>query len=214
MHGKEIRMGKIKDQLELLDDGGVLSEVKSQLAAGTSPEAILDECKDAMAVIGEEFSEGRMFVSDLMMAANIFESITAEVMPLIKDVFEGSSKGKVVIGTVKGDIHNIGKDLVANMLLVNGFEVIDLGVDVEPDSFITAIKENDATVLAISCLLVSCYESIKATVDALQAAGLRDGVKVIIGGGPIDELVVDFSGADAFGRDPQDAIKLCEEVLA
>jgi len=207
-------MGKIKDLLEQLDDVGALAEVKSQLAAGTTPEDVLAECKDAMIFIGNEFSEGKMFVSDLMMAADIVESITAEVLPLIKGATGEISKGKVVIGTVEGDIHNIGKDIVANMLLVNGFEVIDLGVDVAPDAFISALKDNDAKVLALSCLLVSCYPSIKAMVETLQAEGLRDSIKIIIGGGPIDDYVVEFSGADAFGRDPQDAIKFCEEALA
>ena len=207
-------MGKIKDLLEQLDDEGTLAEVQAELAAGITPDAVLAECKDAMTFIGDEFSEGRMFVSDLMMAADIFESITTVVLPLIKSADEGAGMGKVVIGTVEGDIHNIGKDIVGSMLMVNGFEVIDLGVDVAPEAFIAALKDNDAKVLSLSCLLVSCYESIKRTVEALQAEGLRSSVKVIIGGGPIDEHVVEYSGADAFGRDPQDAIRFCEEALA
>ncbi|MCL2826868.1 MAG: cobalamin-dependent protein [Eggerthellaceae bacterium] len=207
-------MGKIKELLEQLDDEGALAEAKAQLAAGTAPEEVLDECKEAMVTIGDEFSEGRMFVSDLMMAADIFESISAEVLPLIKGTDAGPGKGTVILGTVEGDIHNIGKDIVSNMLLVSGFNVVDLGVNVAPDAFVAALKENDAKVLALSCLLVSCYGSIKNTVDALQAAGLRDGVTVIIGGGPIDDHVVEYSGADAFGHDPQDAVRLCEEALA
>jgi len=207
-------MGKIKELLEQLDDEGALAAAQADLAAGVAPEDVLAECKEAMGFIGDEFSAGRMFVSDLMMAAEIFQSITDEVLPLVKGAGTGESKGKVVMGTVHGDIHNIGKDIVANMLLVNGFEVIDLGVDVVPADFVAAVQDNGAKVLALSCLLVSCYDSIKQTIEALQAAGLRDGVKVIIGGGPIDEHVVEFSGADAFGRDPQDAVRFCEEALA
>jgi methanogenic corrinoid protein MtbC1 len=207
-------IGLIGDLLSNLDDEKVLAEVKKALDANTAPAKILAECQDAMVAIGNAFSAGTMFVSDLMMAGAIFEDISKLVLPKIKAAGTGKSGGKVVLGTVKDDVHNIGKDIVGNMLTASGFEVIDVGVDVPAENFVKAVKESGAKVLAMSCLLVSCYDSIKDTVDALKSAGLRDKVKVIIGGGPVDEHVVKYSGADAFGSDPQECIHLCEEAYA
>jgi methanogenic corrinoid protein MtbC1 len=154
-----------------------------------------------------------MFVSDLMMAGELFKAINALTMPLLKNA-DVPSMGKVVLGTVKEDIHDIGKDIVHNMLAANGIEVIDLGVDVSPEQFVAALKEHNAKVLALSCLLVSCYGSILKTVEAVKAAGLRDKVKIIIGGGPVDDHVVNYSGADAVGFAAQDAVNYCREVLS
>ncbi|AEF84032.1 methionine synthase [Treponema primitia ZAS-2] len=207
-------MGVIKDSLSNLDDEKALAEVKKALDANTAPDKILGECQDAMVAIGNAFSAGTMFVSDLMMAGAIFEDISKLVLPKIKAAGTGKSGAKVVIGTVKNDIHNIGKDIVANMLTASGFDVIDVGVDVPAENFVKAVKDSGAKALAMSCLLVSCYDSIKDTVEALKKEGLRDKVKIIIGGGPVDDHVVKYSGADGFGLDPQACIHLCEEAYA
>jgi methylmalonyl-CoA mutase cobalamin-binding domain/chain len=205
-------MGVIKDSLSSLDDEKALAEVKKALDANTAPDKILGECQDAMVAIGDAFSAGTMFVSDLMMAGAIFEDISKLVLPKIKAAGTGKSGAKVVIGTVKNDIHNIGKDIVANMLTASGFDVIDVGVDVPAENFVKAVKDSGTKVLAMSCLLVSCYDSIKDTVEVLKKEGLRDKVKIIIGGGPVDDHVVKYAGADAFGLDPQECIHLCEEA--
>ena len=206
-------MSNIKDLLVNLDDEALLEEVQKQLDAGIDPAAIIDDCRDAMIEIGELFSAGEMFVSDLMMAGAMFKSVSELVLPyLAKGAVKNS--GKVVLGTVKDDIHDIGKDIVHNMLAAGGFEVIDLGVDVPPEDFVAALKEHDAKVLALSCLLASCYSSILATVQAVAAAGLRDKVKIIIGGGPIDQNVVAYSGADAMGGPAQETVNYCREVLS
>ncbi len=205
-------MSKVKDLLLELDDEGILDEVRNELDNGVSPEDILIQCQEGMVAIGDEFDKKNLFVSDLMMAGAIFESISEILLPLLKKD-EGEKKGiKIVIGTVKNDIHDIGKDIVSKMLMASGFDVIDLGVDVSPEDFVKALVDNDAKILAMSCLLVSCYDSILATVKALEDAGIRDKVKVIIGGGPVDEHVVKYAKADAFGEGPQDAIKFCEEA--
>ncbi len=206
-------MSKIKDFLVSLDDEALLEEVKKQLEEGAAPAGIIDECQAAMVEIGNLFSDGEMFVSDLMMAGAMFKSVNELVIPLMA-AEAGKSAGKVVLGTVKDDIHDIGKDIVHNMLTAGGFEVIDLGVDVQPEDFIAALKEHDAKVLALSCLLASCYASILATVRAVEAAGLRDKVKIIIGGGPIDQTVVAYSGADAMGGPAQETVNYCREVLS
>ena len=205
-------MSNIKDLLVNLDDEALLEEVQKQLDAGIDPATIIDDCRDAMIEIGELFSAGEMFVSDLMMAGAMFKSVSELVLPyLTKGAVKNS--GKVVLGTVKDDIHDIGKDIVHNMLAAGGFEVIDLGVDVPPEDFVAALKEHDAKVLALSCLLASCYSSILATVQAVAAASLRDKVKIIIGGGPIDQNVVAYSGADAMGGPVQETVNYCREVL-
>jgi len=205
-------MSKIKELLVSFDEEALLVETRKELDGGTNPMDVLTECQDAMVEIGKQFNAGEMFVSDLMMAGELFKGVSALAMPLLKkgDI---PSAGKVILGTVKEDIHDIGKEIVHNMLTANGFEVIDLGVDVPPEQFVAALKEHNAKVLALSCLLVTCYGSILATVNAVKAAGLRDKVKIIIGGGPVDEHVVAYSGADAVGFAAQDAVNYCREVL-
>ena len=207
-------MGKIKDLMVEFEDEDLIEEVESQLKDGTAPSAIIQECQDAMVAIGDQFSEGELFVSDLMMAGAMFKDVSEAIAPYIEGGEAGASKGAVVLGTVKDDIHDIGKDIVATMLSASGFEVIDLGVDVEPEQFVAALKDSGAKVLALSCLLASCYGSILDTVNAVTEAGLRDDVKIIIGGGPIDQHVVDYSGADTFGGPAQETVDFCEKVYA
>lgn len=205
--------GEIKKLLVDLDEEGLVAEVKKKLESGANPTDIIAECQDGMVEIGELFSRQEMFVSDLMMSAMIFKEVSEVVEPYLAKDDDKKALGKVVLGTVKDDIHDIGKDIVGTMLKSNNFEVVDLGVDVEPEAFVQAVRESGAKVVALSCLLASCYTSIKATVEAFQDAGIRDDVKVIIGGGPVDQHVVTFSGADTFGPDAQGAVKYCREVL-
>ena len=205
-------MGKIKELLVGFEDEALVEEVKKELAAGTDPQAILTECQEGMVEIGNLFSAGEMFVSDLMRSAVMFKAVGEEVLPHIQKSGAGASLGKVVLGTVKDDIHDIGKDIVHSMLAAAGFEVIDVGVDAAPEVFIKALQDSGAKVLGLSCLLASCYGSILATVEAVKAAGLRDSVKIIIGGGPIDENVVAYSGADTMGADAQATVNFCKEV--
>ncbi|AEF87043.1 methionine synthase [Treponema primitia ZAS-2] len=207
-------MGRIKDSLFKLEDEKVLAEVQKTLDAGVPPEKVLEECKTAMVAFSEAFLQGKMFVSDLLISGVIFEDINKLVMPRMKASAAKKNAGKVVIGTVKNDIHNIGKIFVSNMLAASGFEVIDVGVDVPPKNFIEAVGDSNARALAMSCLLANCYDSIKETVEALEKAGLRDRVKIIIGGGWVDAHVVRYSGADAFGFNPQQCVHFCEEVYA
>ena len=205
-------MGKIKELLVSFDEDALLAEVRKELDGGIEPTTILSQCQDAMVEIGSQFNAGEMFVSDLMMAGELFKGVSALIMPLLKKG-DMATAGKVVLGTVKDDIHDIGKDIVNNTLTASGFEVIDLGVDVPPEQFVKALKEHGAKVLALSCLLVTCYGSILETVKAVKDSGLRDKVKIIIGGGPVDEHVVKYSGADAMGVAAQDAVNFCREVL-
>lgn len=206
-------MSNIAQMITDLEDKAVLEEVKKQLDAGVNPTDIFAECQDGMNGVGKRFQDKEYFVSDLMMSGAIFKEVSELIKPYIKGS-DGSSMGKVILGTVKDDIHDIGKDLVHAMLEAGNFEVIDVGVDVPSEVFIDTLKDNpDAKVLALSCLLTSCYDSVKDTVQAVEKAGLRDKVKIAIGGGPIDEDVVKYTGADKFGKDAQEAVKVCKELM-
>jgi methanogenic corrinoid protein MtbC1 len=202
----------IKDALAELNEDLALQLVKDALAAKTPAFDILQACQDGMTEVGRRFESQDYFVSDLMMSGEIFKQIGALLEPELKA--SGSrTVGKIVFGTVKGDIHDIGKDIVVNMLKSSNFEVIDLGVDVAPEIFVSTLKESGATVLGMSGLLTLAFDSMKSTVQALQAAGLREHVKVMIGGGPVDGSVCAFVGADEWGADAQHAVRLAKNWL-
>ncbi len=179
------------------------------LKGGTSPLVILDDCREAMTVVGKRFECGEAFVPELMLAGEMLGQISAKVKPyLAAQTGEQTKLGRVIIGTVEGDIHDIGKDIVTFMLDVNGFDVQDLGVDVPAAKFVEAVQSSGAPVVGLSGLLTISFDSMKATVEALEAAGLRSGLKVMIGGGPVTEQVRAYAGADAVGADAQAAVAL------
>ena len=209
---EEFVLSKIKEHLVNFEEELLLEEVNKQLDEGTDPMEIFNSCQEGLTEIGELFSAKEMFVSDLMMSGALFKSVSELLLPKMK-TGDNPGAGKVILGTVKDDIHDIGKDIVRNMLIAANFDVIDLGVDVPAEQFVSAVKEHEAPVLALSCLLASCYSSILEVVEAVKAAGLRDKVKIIIGGGPVDEHVVTYSGADAMGESAQDAVIYCREVI-
>lgn len=181
------------------------------LSDGADPQEILEECKKAMDIIGKRFETGECFIPELMLAGNMLSQISEKVKPLIKEQKRASKKlGKIVFGTVEGDIHDIAKDIVVFMLDINGFDVTDLGVDVSPVKFVEAVKETGAEIVGLSGFLTLAYDPMKETVKALKEAGL-DNVKVMIGGGQIDENVRNYTGATAFGRDAMTAVKLAKE---
>jgi methylmalonyl-CoA mutase cobalamin-binding domain/chain len=185
-----------------LNEEKVKELIKQEIKAGTPAIQILRECQKGMVEIGKKYEAGTYFVSELMYAGEIMKEITAELKPMLKGDSESEKKlGIVVIGTVKGDIHDLGKDIVALMLRGVGFEVIDLGVDVTPEKFVQAVKESGANIVGMSVFLTAVYESATATVNALKDAGLRDKVKIMIGGGPVTELVRQSTGCDFYGKD-------------
>ncbi len=188
-----------------------LALAKELLSAGTPPTAILDDCRAAMEIVGERFEEGQYFIPELILAGEMLKSISEEVklhMPGDHDVKKGA---KVIVGTVKGDIHDIGKDIVVFMLDVNGFEVYDLGVDVAPQVFVDKIVEVKPAVVALSGFLTLSYDSMKETVEAIEAAGLRNGLKIMVGGGTVDDQVRQYAGADAYGVDAMAAVALANQ---
>ena len=167
----------------------------------------------AMDEVGQKFENNEVFVPELLVAARAMKSAMAILEPMLKEI-GAKSAGKVVVGTVQGDLHDIGKNLVASMLTGGGFEVIDLGVNITPDQFASAVKENGAQVVAMSALLTTTMLAMKSTIEALTSAGLRDQVKILVGGAPITQDFADEIGADGYSESANGAVRLARQVLA
>jgi methanogenic corrinoid protein MtbC1 len=204
---------KLINAIAEMDEDQAQAIVKDLLAKGTDPLTILDDCRAAMDLVGKRFEKGEYFIPELILAGEMLKSISLEVKPLIQASAPATKKGKVMVGTVAGDIHDIAKDIVVFMLDVNGFEVKDLGVDVPVATFVSEAKAWHPDIVALSGFLTLAYTSMKDTVDGLKAAGLRDGVKIMIGGGTIDENVCSYAGADAYGRDAMTAVALANKWM-
>jgi 5-methyltetrahydrofolate--homocysteine methyltransferase len=188
-----------------------LQLVRKMTAEGTSPVAILDAAREAMGVIGERYEKGTYFLPELIMAGEMLTQITEVIRPELAKLPEIKRHGKVLIGTVKGDIHDIGKNIVSFMLDVNGFDVRDLGVDVAPQKFVEAIRDFHPQVIGLSGFLTLAFDAMKETIEAIKGADLRDGVKIMIGGGQITEQIKEYSGADAYGRDAMAGVSLARK---
>jgi methanogenic corrinoid protein MtbC1 len=204
------KLEEITKALADLDEDLTLQLVRESLNEKIPPVGILKACQEGMSEIGARFECQDYFVSDLIMSGEIFKQIAAILDPLL-EAGGRDRLGKVVFGTVQGDIHDIGKDIVVNMLKSAGFEVIDLGVDVPPARFVEALKESGATVLGLSGLLTLAFDAMKETIRALAAAGMRDKVRVMVGGGPVDGNVCKAVGADDWGADAQQAVRLARQ---
>ena len=204
---------KLVDAIANMDEESALQITKELLAAGTAPLNILSDCSSAMEIVGARFEKGEYFIPELILSGEIMKGISALVRPLMTggEVKDTRQRPKVVLGTVKGDIHDIGKDIVGFMLDVGGFSVTDLGVDVPIEVFIDNIKTVQPQVVALSGFLTLSYASMKETIDAIKAAGLRDNIKIMIGGGTVDQQVCEYAGADAFGKDAMAAVQLARQ---
>jgi methanogenic corrinoid protein MtbC1 len=202
--------GELAKLLADLKEPEALAFVDKALVEGIDPVVLLGEVKEGMKIVGERFARENYFIPDLVFSGEILKRIVQKLEPQLKSKKNEKEKplGKVIIGTVAGDIHDIGKDLVTFMLDVSGFEVLDLGIDVPVEKFVSAIRESGGTVVGLSGFLTLAFDSMKETVNAIKAAGLRDQVKIMIGGGQIDEQVRGYTGADAYGRDAVEAVKL------
>jgi 5-methyltetrahydrofolate--homocysteine methyltransferase len=179
------------------------------LDSGVSPQAVLDACREAMTIIGQRFETGDCFMPELILAGEILGQISAVVKPRLQQGAESKKLGKIVLGTVQGDIHDIAKDIVGFMLDINGFEVTDLGVDVAPAKFVETVNATGAKIVGLSGFLTLAFDPMKDTVKALKDAGLVD-VKVMIGGGQIDENIRQYTGADAYGKDAMAAVAIAK----
>jgi len=191
-----------------------VSTTQEAIAEGLNPQTVInDYMVKAMEEMGARFESGKAFVPNLLMSARAMKGSLELLKPLLKS--DGSeSAGKVVIGTVKGDLHDIGKNLVASMLEGCGFEVINLGVDVSSEKFVEAIKEHNADVICMSALLTTTMNYMKEVVAAIEAAGLKSKVKVMIGGAPLSKSFADQIGADGYSDNANSAVQLAKALIA
>ena len=196
------------------DDAFALAK-KMLLEEGANPMRVLELCREAMDIVGKRFERGEYFLPELVLAGEMLENIGAIAKPLITQGPGGEPKklAKVLIGTVHGDLHDIGKNIVAFMLDINGFEVKDIGIDVPVKTFIDEISAFRPDVVGLSGFLTIAFDSMKETIAAIQAAGLRDKLKIMIGGGQVDEAVRNYTGADAFGTTAVEAVSLCKNWM-
>ena len=196
-----------------LKEDETLAMVNKLIQGESNPMDILDDARSAMEVVGKRFETGEYFIPDLIMAGEILKGISDIVKPLLETGQTAQKKGRVIIGTVAGDIHDIGKDIVTFMLDVNGYDVLDLGIDVPVPVFVEKTREFKPQVVGLSGFLTLAFDSMKKTVKALEQAGLRDSIKIMIGGGQMDEEVRKYAQADAYGKDAIAAVNLCKQWI-
>jgi len=202
---------KLIDAIIEMREDDALTITNELLDGDTTSLEILDACRKAMDVIGKQFEAGESFIPELIMAGEVLAGISAIVRSRMTEETEVEKLGKIIIGTVEGDIHDVAKDIVVFMLDINGFDVTDLGVDVPPAKFVESVKETGAKIVGLSGFLTLAYDPMKFTIEALNKEGLD--VKVMIGGGQIDDNIQDYTGADAWGKDAMAAVTIAKEWL-
>jgi len=195
-----------------LEEDKAVVLVQDKLSKGEPALAILEELQAGMSIVGERFEEGEYYLSELIYSADIFKKAGAPLQELLKDQVQ-NTLGTLVLGTVKNDIHDFGKDIVATVMSSNGIKVIDLGVNVEHQAFVDAINESGATLVGMSCLLTTVFDDMKAAIQSIADAGLRDQVTILIGGGPVDQACADYVGADFYCKTAQDGVSAVRKVL-
>jgi len=204
---------KLVNLMAELKENETIALVKELIQGGSDPVGILDDARSAMELVGKRFEKCEYFIPDLMMAGEILKGISEIVRPLLQKGDTSVKKGKVIVGTVAGDIHDIGKDIVTFMLDVSGYDVLDLGIDVPVSTFVEKTREFRPQIVGLSGFLTLAFDSMKGTIQALEEAGLRGGIKIMIGGGQIDDEVKKYVRADAYGKDAVAAVSLCREWI-
>ncbi|HZK49580.1 MAG TPA: cobalamin-dependent protein [Thermoleophilia bacterium] len=205
-------MHPIAQALRDLDEPTVNRLIDEELERGTSPLELVTHLNDGMVAVGRLFAEDEYFISQLIFSAEILKGVMLRLEPLLLEGDEAERGGCVVIGTVKGDIHDIGKNIVATLLRGSGFDVVDMGVDVPADKFVEAVREGGAKAVCLSALLNVTYPEMKNVVETFERSGLRDQVEIVIGGAPINEQVREFAGADFYAPDAVAGVELCKKI--
>jgi len=195
-----------------LEEERVVALVQERLSEGTPLTSLLEELQAGMNEVGQRFEGGEYFLSELVYAADIFKKAGTPVQEGLKGASQ-ATHGTLVLGTVKNDIHDFGKDIVATIMASNGIRVVDLGVNVEHQAFVDAIREYKPELVGMSCLLTTVFDDMKDAISAVKEAGLRDQVTILIGGGPVDEATASYVGADAYCRTAQDGVSTAKRVL-
>jgi len=188
-----------------------LALVREKLAAGVTPMEIVEECRKGIELVGAKYGEGVFYLSDLIMSEEIFRRVMEILEPLFppSDSPEGV---KIIMGTIEGDIHDLGKQIVVYLLRSSGFKVYDLGVDVSPEKFIEAIKETGASIIGICVLLTYCIGTVKKVVDLLEETGLREKVTVVIGGYPVNAQIKEYTGVDYYSNDALQGLEIFKRI--
>jgi methanogenic corrinoid protein MtbC1 len=205
-------MEELIQALSDLNENRVYDLVEEAIKRGVPAVEIVKACNAGMIAVGERFATSEYFISQLIFSAEILKTVMKRLEPMLQDAAQLQTAGKVVIGTVKGDIHDIGKNIVITLLRGSGFEVVDLGVDVPASKFVAALQESQAKILGLSALLNFTYPEMKNVVDEVTKVGLRDSVKIIIGGTPCSEEVRKFTGADYYATDAVTGVNLCKQI--
>lgn len=203
-------LAKLTELIADLQEKDAVELVEKMLAEGVDPGRILDEGRKALDIVGERYEKKTYFIPDLIFSGELMARVAEVVKPSLQSSGEKQQTvGKFLIGTVAGDIHDIGKDIVAFLLEMNGFEIKDLGVDVPVSTFVSAIEEFQPDIIGLSGLLTSVFDDIQSTIAAIDEVGLREGRKIIIGGGQLDESVREYTKADAFTTDAGVGVQQC-----
>jgi methylmalonyl-CoA mutase cobalamin-binding domain/chain len=189
------------------------SLIKSMIDAGSPAAEIVAACNRGMTELGNRFQRGECFIPELMFGGMIMKSVMADLGPLLEQCGPVETVGKVVLGSVQHDVHDIGKDIVAMMLRGTGFEVIDMGVDVAPEKFVEAIRQHRPAVVGMSVLLTTCFRSVTATAEAIRQAGLRDDVSIMVGGAAASDLLCQNAGCDYYGKTAVDGVAFANQVV-
>jgi 5-methyltetrahydrofolate--homocysteine methyltransferase len=205
--------GSLFDAVAAARETEVMTLVREQLAARVPATDILAECNRGMVELGNRFASGECFLPDLMFAGMIMKGVMAELSPLLKEGQSARTRGTVVMGSVQHDVHDIGKDIVVTMLRGVGFEVIDLGVDVPAEKFVEAIAKHKPQVVGMSVLLTTCFKSVIATVEAIERAGRRKDVSIMVGGAAASDLLRENAGCDFYGKSAVDGVKFADSVV-
>jgi methanogenic corrinoid protein MtbC1 len=215
MSGANEQEKQLLNLLADMEEEEALALAQEMLDGGADPLRVLDICRQAMDEVGQRFESGEYFLPELILAGEMLDEIGSLAKPLIEQSPDKPSNklGRVLIGTVHGDLHDIGKNIVTFMLDINGFEVKDIGIDVPVATFVEEIKAFQPQVVCLSGFLTLAFDSMKETIEAFKAAGLRDQVKIQIGGGQIDETIRAYTGADGFGLNALDAVAFCRQCI-
>lgn len=205
---------KLVNAMTDLNRNKVLEIVKEEIASETDPLRIIEWLSEGIKIVGELFENKEYFLAELITSGDIFENAFLELKPILEKSNQvPKSKGKIALGTVQGDVHDIGKNIVKTILFASGFSVEDLGVDVQPEKFIEIVKQSNIKILGLSALLTIAIDSVNDLINLLEREKLRSKVKIIIGGSAFTEEIANKLGVDAFGKDPQEAVRLCQKFL-
>jgi methanogenic corrinoid protein MtbC1 len=202
---------KLAANLADLNENEVLQIVRDRMARGDDPLGLIEDCQEGMREVGERYAQRRYFLSGLIMAGDILREVMEIVQPAVEEHFQGRTSGRILIGTVQGDIHDLGKSLLHMLLRCYGFTVLDLGVDVPPDRFVQAAAEFQPDVIGLAGLITASFNSMRATVAQLRAAAATRSVPILLGG-QVDEQVCRYAGADYWSVDAMEAVRLCQRL--